>query len=79
MPNTNLTTVYVANGQPEAEIIKGRLETEGIPVMLRYESVGLVYGLTTDGLGQVKIQVPSPLAQEAKKILTADQAENTGL
>ena len=88
MPNTNLTTVYVANGQPEAEIIKGRLETEGIPVMLRYESVGLVYGLTTDGLGQVKVQVPSSLAQEAKDILAAgeaegsnlaDQAEDTGL
>ena len=88
MSNTNLTTVYVANGQPEAEIIKGRLETEGIPVMLRYESVGLVYGLTTDGLGQVKVQVPSSLAQEAKDILAAgeaegsklaDQAEDTGL
>ena len=88
MPGTNLTTVYVANGQPEAEIIKGRLETEGIPVMLRYESVGLVYGLTTDGLGQVKVQVPSSLAQEAKEILEtgeierfklADQSEDTGL
>ncbi len=88
MPNTNLVTVYVANGQPEAEIIKGRLETEGVPVMLRYESVGLIYGLTTDGLGQVKVQVPSSLAQEAKEILAAgepegfslaDQAEDTGL
>ena len=79
MPNTDLTTVYVANGQPEAEIIKGRLETEGIPVMLRYESVGLIYGLTTDGLGQVKVQVPSPLAQEAKKILTDGEAEGSKL
>ena len=79
MPNTNLTTVYVANGQPEAEIIKGRLETEGIPVMLRYESVGLVYGLTTDGLGQVKVQVPSHLAQEAKEILTADESDGSKL
>ena len=24
-----LITVYVANGQPEAQIVKGRLETEG--------------------------------------------------
>ena len=64
-----LTTVYVAVGQPEAEIIKGRLEAEGIPAMLRYESAGLVYGLTVDGLGQVEVQVPSSLAEEARRIL----------
>ena len=66
-----LTTVYIASGQPEAQIIKGRLESEGIPAMLRYESAGLVYGLTIDGLGQVEIQVPSSLAQKAKEILAA--------
>ena len=53
----------------EAQIIKGRLESEGIPVLLRYESVGLVYGITVDGLGQVKIMVPRDLADEAKGIL----------
>jgi len=66
-----LTTVYIASGQPEAQIIRGRLESEGIPAMLRYESAGLVYGLTVDGLGQVEIQVPSSLAQKAKEILAA--------
>lgn len=64
-----LTTVYVAVGQPEAEIIKGRLENEGIPAMLRYESAGLIYGITVDGLGQVEVQVPSALADEARQIL----------
>jgi hypothetical protein len=53
----------------EAHIIKGRLENEGIPVLLRYESAGLVYGITVDGLGQVKVMVPSHLAEEAKQIL----------
>jgi hypothetical protein len=53
----------------EAEIIKGRLESEGIPVLLRYESAGLIYGITVDGLGEVKIMVPRDLAEEAKEIL----------
>jgi hypothetical protein len=53
----------------EAHVIKGRLESEGIPVLLRYESAGLVYGITVDGLGQVKVMVPSHLAEEAKQIL----------
>jgi len=73
---TEFTTVYIANGQPEAEIIKGRLESERIPAMLRYESAGLIYGLTIDGLGQVKVQVPSALAQHARRILTSRESEN---
>jgi len=56
----------------EAQIIKGRLESEGIPVLLRYESAGLVYGLTIDGLGQVKVMVPQRLAEEAKEILATN-------
>lgn len=64
-----LTTVYVAMGQPEAQIIKGRLEAEGIPAMLRYESAGIIYGITVDGLGQVEVQVPASLVEEARQIL----------
>ena len=53
----------------EAQIIKGRLESEGIPVLLSYESAGLVYGITIDGLGEVKVMVPRDLVEEAKEIL----------
>lgn len=73
---TGLITVYVASGQPEAQIIKGRLEIEGIPAMLRYESAGIIYGLTIDGLGQVEVQVPSTLAEEARQVLAAGQREH---
>jgi len=63
-----LVTVRTARYM-EAQIIKGRLESEGIPVLLSYESAGLIYGLTVDGLGEVKIMVPQHLAEEAKEIL----------
>jgi len=61
---TVCTTTYM-----EAQIIKGRLESEGIPVLLSYESAGLIYGITVDGLGEVKIMVPKSLAEEAKEIV----------
>ena len=64
----SLVTVRTTNYM-EAHIIKGRLESEGIPVLLRYESAGLVYGITVDGMGQVKVMVPRHLAEEAKEIL----------
>ncbi len=63
-----LVTVRTANYM-EAQIIKGRLESEGIPVLLSYESAGLIYGITVDGLGEVKIMVPRNLADEAREIL----------
>jgi hypothetical protein len=63
-----LVTVCTAM-QGRAQIIQGRLESEGIPAFLSYESLGLVYGLTIDGLGEVKIMVPEHLAEEAREIL----------
>ena len=63
-----LITICTAR-QMEAQIIQGRLQSEGMPALLSYESAGLVYGLTVDGLGEVKILVPSHLAKEAKEIL----------
>jgi len=55
--------------QIEAQIIKGRLENEGIPVLLSYDSSSLVFGLTVDGLGVVKIMVPERFAEQAREIL----------
>jgi len=55
--------------QIEAHIIKGRLENEGIPVLLSYDSSSLVFGLTVDGLGAVKIMVPERFAEQAREIL----------
>jgi hypothetical protein len=68
-------TVYIASSQPEAEIIKGRLDCEGIPSILRYEAAGIIYGLTVDGLGQVEVQVPAHLAQHAREVLSVDENE----
>ena len=61
--------VYKAQGELEANVIKSHLESEGIPVILQYESAGRVFGLTVDGLGEVRIQVPQEFAEEAKEII----------
>jgi hypothetical protein len=63
--------VYRAAGLPEAELIKGYLESGDIPVDLDYESAGRVYGLTMDGLGEVRILVPCEYAEEARMALAA--------
>jgi hypothetical protein len=65
----SLVVVYIAQGELEANVIKSHLESEGIPVMLQYESVGRVYGLTVDGLGEIRILVPHEFADEAREII----------
>jgi hypothetical protein len=66
---TKLVTVYTAFGQLEAHVIKGKLESVGIPALLSYESAGPVLGLTVDGLGQVRIMVSEDMASEARQVL----------
>jgi hypothetical protein len=65
-----LATVYTAFGQLEAQVIKTKLESAGIPALLDYESLGVVLGLTVDGLGEVRVMVPEALAQEAEELLS---------
>lgn len=68
----NLVQIYVTSGLYQAEIIRGKLETSGIPVLLKYESLGPVIGLTLDGLGQVQVWVPANVEAEARELLTED-------
>ena len=65
----DLVVVHIAQGELEASIIKSHLESEGIPVMLQYESVGRVFGLTVDGLGEIRILVPQALVERAKEVI----------
>jgi hypothetical protein len=58
------------SGMTQAKIIAGRLESEEIPTQLRYESVGSVYAITVDGLGEVRILVPASDLERAKEILS---------
>jgi hypothetical protein len=75
---SDLIVISTVQGELIANVIKSHLESEGIPVLLEYESAGIVYGLTVDGLGQVKILVPRELAEKARQIIEPkelDQAE----
>ena len=65
-----LVTVHTASGLLSAHVIKTKLESAGIPVLLDYESAGVVLGITVDGLGEVRVMVPESLAEEAQVLLS---------
>ena len=66
---SEFVVIDTVQGELTAQVLKSHLESEGIPVLLKYESAGIVYGLTIDGLGEVRILVPQEFAEEAKGII----------
>ncbi len=64
-----LITVCVEQGLLRAQVIKAKLEDAGIPVLLEYESIGPIIGITVDGLGRVRILVPSQYANVARALI----------
>lgn len=61
--------VWQAPNKMEAEIVKGRLESEGIPAFLRGEALGPIIGLTSGSLAVTQVLVPYPLADKAMDLL----------
>jgi hypothetical protein len=57
--------VYRAAGEAEANVIKGLLEANGIPCVLKYSIAPAVF----DSLGQVKVMVSESMAEEAKSLI----------
>ena len=61
--------IYTANGESEAVVIKSALIAEGIEYKETKESIGRLYAISMNGLGEVKIYVPENRAEDAKELL----------
>jgi len=68
--SSKLETVWRSAGMLQAQVIRGKLESAGVPVFLKYEAIGQIFGLTVDGLGLVEVQVPTDWVEEATLLLS---------
>ena len=66
---TDLIIVKRVQGRLLAQVMKAKLESFGIPVLLRADAASLVFGLTVDGLGEVRVLVPARFARQAEELL----------
>ncbi len=66
---SDYVTIHVAYGLLRAQVFKAKLELANIPVFLDYESLGPLYGITVDGLAEVRIKVPPDYADEARALI----------
>jgi len=75
--DSDLVVLCTVEGELLANVMKVHLESEGIPALLKYESAGRVFGLTVNGLGEVRILVPKELEEEAKRIIEPRKDDDT--
>jgi hypothetical protein len=65
-----LVEVYKAHGEMEAQVVKAKLESCGIPAMLKSAAAPSVHVFVVDGLGEYRVMVPQDLSEEALEILS---------
>ena len=66
---SKLVELMSVQGEMEAEILRGVLESEGIKVLIKSDIVHSVHPLTVDGLGEVRIYIRKRDFLRAKVIL----------
>ena len=67
-------SVYTVQGEFQAEVLRGLLEAQGIPVHLSQEGIARAYGFGVGPLSEVELFVPPNQIQAAKKVLESYKA-----
>jgi hypothetical protein len=66
---TELTTIYSSNIPVECHILRGRLETEGIPCFIFDEHTISIHPFRAVAIGGVKLKVPIDKIKQSQNIL----------
>jgi len=72
--NESLRSVFVANGEMQAQQVRAFLEANGISAAERGESLRNTHGFMLDGLGAVEIYVREADAARARSLLDSAEA-----
>jgi hypothetical protein len=72
-PSKKLVEVYIAKGEAEANIIRGLLDSFGIPSVIKTHASPSVHVFAVDDLGQVVIFVSEENAAEAQSLINKEQ------
>ncbi len=67
-----LVQVYKSKNEAEAQVIKGLLESYGIPCILKSNASPSVFTFTVDGMGEVRIMVWDSMVEEARNLIKGE-------
>lgn len=68
-----MAAIYRAASEAEARIIKGFLESNGIPCLLKANAAPSVHAFAIDGMGQVDILVWEDIAGKARELIREEE------
>ena len=74
-PPNGWMAVYVTNSVPDAYIVVGRLEVEGIKSWVQQEAAGAAFGLTVGQMGAVQVLVNPEDYDAAMAVLAVDYSD----
>lgn len=69
MNEHKMVAVYRAAGEAEALVIKGLLESNGIPCLLKSHAAPSAHYFTVNGMGEVKVMVFDSMAAKARELI----------
>jgi hypothetical protein len=70
MPDQKWEVIETIAGEFQAELLRGLLEAQGIPVVLSQEGAGRsLYPVTVGALGKVDVLVPSSYREQALQVI----------
>ena len=73
MSERNWKTILTVQGELQAEVVRGLLEAQGVPVHLSQEGVARAYGLGVGPLSEVDVLVPENFVQAAERVIEGYQ------
>ncbi len=73
MSKHNMIEVYRAAGEAEAQIIRGLLESNGIPCILKSNAAPSVHVFAVDGMGEVKVMVWESAVEKAERLIGGER------
>ncbi|MEN8172763.1 MAG: DUF2007 domain-containing protein [Chloroflexota bacterium] len=69
MSEQKWVVVTTISGEMQAELMRGLLEAQGVPVLLVQESAGRTFGITNSPLGEVEILVAENRVEDAREVI----------
>ena len=70
---------YLTLSKEEMVVIKSLLEAHGIECVVQQESIGKIYAIASDGLGDSRLMVPEEDAERAVRIIEDTKKEGEPL
>jgi ribonuclease-3 len=74
---TDPIVVFTTTSDVEAKVVRGLLETHGIPVLMSAEALRAIFPAPATAQGDVRLSVPAELADEARQIIESHRNEGS--